>query len=103
MAESFFHTSPSSHIDMTRFILLPRIPSTFVLPYDQGWHREKNRDSQRRGKCQPFRGKNRYRPHGKIHRRLIVIFTGMRVGKDTSDRLSDARPDPQLLAEKRRV
>jgi cation diffusion facilitator family transporter len=30
---------------------------------------------------------------------LIVIFTGVRVAKDTSDRLTDTLPDPDLLDE----
>lgn len=34
---------------------------------------------------------------------LIVIFTGIRVGKDTSARLTDAMPDPTLLHEVRQV
>ena len=34
---------------------------------------------------------------------LIVIFTGLRVGKETSDRLTDTMPDPSLMSEIRRV
>lgn len=34
---------------------------------------------------------------------LIVIFTGLRVAKDTSDRLTDTMPDQHLLQEIRRV
>lgn len=34
---------------------------------------------------------------------LIVIFTGLRVGKETSDRLTDTMPDPTLMSEIRRV
>lgn len=34
---------------------------------------------------------------------LIVIFTGIRVGKDTSARLTDAMPDPSLLHQIRQV
>src|SRR5581483_10408103 len=34
---------------------------------------------------------------------VIVIFTGIRVGKDTSARLTDAMPDPTLLRQIRQV
>lgn len=34
---------------------------------------------------------------------VIVIFTGIRVAKDTTERLADAMPDPGLLAEIRRI
>ncbi len=34
---------------------------------------------------------------------LIVVFTGVRVAKETTDRLTDALPDPRLLDDIRRV